>query len=125
SRPFAVVGSRHDPLDEYAVVHVAQPGDFEMRIGNAVHKAVQQLSNGLLTVARVAVELVTWLVEGIDCRLDVVPVLRVGVLLDDCLAALAKAGDVVDRCQYGPPQCLDDPGQVNGVDCRTPGEMPA
>jgi hypothetical protein len=71
------------------------------------------------------VELVTWVVEGIDCRLDVVPVFRVGVLIDDCLAALAKAGDVVDRCQYGPPQCLDDPGRSIGCDCRTVGEMPA
>ena len=43
-----------------------------------------------------------------DSRLDVVPVFRLGVLTDDCLAALAKAGDVVDRCHFGPLRCLDD-----------------
>jgi hypothetical protein len=108
TRPFAVVGSRHKPFDEYAVVQMAQPGGFDMEIGKAVHKALQQLSNGLPTVARVAVELVTWMVEGSDSRLDVVPVFRLGVLTDDCLAALAKAGDVVGRCHSGPLRCLDD-----------------
>src|SRR5262245_58650534 len=106
-RPFAVVGSRNDPLDEYAVVHMTQPGGFDMEVGKAVHKALQQFSNGRLTVAWVAVELVTWMVEGSDGRLDVMPVFCVGVLADDCLAALAKAGDVVDRCHHGPPRCLD------------------
>jgi hypothetical protein len=48
------------------------------------------------------------MVEGSDGRLDVVPVFRLGVLTDDCLAALAEAGDVVYRCHYGPPGCLDD-----------------
>jgi hypothetical protein len=55
-----------------------------------------------LTVARVAVYLVTWMVDG-DCHLDAVPIFRVGVLMDNRLAAVAKAGDVVDRRHNGPP----------------------
>ena len=39
-----------------------------MGVGSAVHKAVQQLSNGLLTVARMTVELVTWMVRTICVR---------------------------------------------------------
>jgi hypothetical protein len=37
---------------------------------------------------------------GVVGRLDVVPVF-LGVLLDDRLAALAKARDVVGRCHFG------------------------
>src|SRR6185437_859027 len=103
TRPFAVVGSRHKPFDEYAVVQMAQPGGFDMEIGKAVHKALQQLSNGLPTVARVTFHHPRYEFNGqSDSRLDVVPVFRLGVLTDDCLAALAKAGDVVDRCHFGP-----------------------
>jgi hypothetical protein len=83
---------RDKPFDDYGVVGMAHLADLGVQIGKAVHHASQQLSNGRLTVARVAVELVTWMVEGSDCRLNVVPVFRVGVLIDDCLAALAKAG---------------------------------
>ena len=87
--------------------------------GNAVHQALQQLSNGRLTVARVAVHLVTWTVEGSDCRLDVVPVLRLGVLLDDCLAALAEAGDVVDALSFWASSMPRRLVSI-GSDCRTP-----
>jgi hypothetical protein len=105
--PFAILGSCDKPFDDYGVVGIAQLDRIDVQIGKAVHKALEQLSNGLLTVARVAVHLVTRTVEGSYCRLDVVPVFRLGVLIDDCLAAQAKAGDVVDRCHYGPPRCLD------------------
>jgi hypothetical protein len=87
---------------------MAHLADIGVEIGKAVHKALQQLSNGLRAVDRFAVELVTRMVEGGDGRLDVVPVFRLGVLTDDRLAALAEAGDVVNRCRYGPPGCLDD-----------------
>src|ERR1700757_2562561 len=97
--------SRDKPFAEYGVVGMAQLAYVDVQIGKGAHEALQQLSNGLLAVAGFAVHLVTRLMEGGDCRLDVVAVFRLGVLIDDCLTALAKAGDVVDRRHFGPPRC--------------------
>src|ERR1700740_3860827 len=93
--------SRDKPFAEYGVVGMPQFAYVDVQMGKGAHEALQQLSNGLLAVAGFAVHLVTRLVEGSDCRLDVVAIFRLGVLSDDCLAALAQAGDVFDRCHYG------------------------
>src|SRR5271169_2519143 len=102
ARPFAVMRAGDDPFYEYTIVHVAQPGGLEVQIGQGVHYALLQLPHSLLAVTRFTIQLVARLVEGGDYRLDVVPVFRLGVLIDDCLAALAKVGAVVDRCHRGP-----------------------
>src|SRR4051794_8030949 len=95
------MGSRDQPFAEYCVVSMTHSADLGVQVGKTGHEALQQLSHGLCTIARDAVHLVTWTGEGSDCRLDIVPVFRLGVLIDDCLAAVAKAGDVVDSCHYG------------------------
>src|SRR5262245_34623978 len=97
------MGSGDKRFAEYGIVGMPHLAEFGVQIGKAVHQALQQLSNGLLTVARVAVNFVTWMMEGSDCRLDVVAVFPLDVLIHDCLATLAKAGDVVDRCHDVPP----------------------
>ena len=78
---------------------------------------MQQLSNGLGTVARGAVELVTGMVEGGDGCLDVVPVFRLGVLFDNRLAALAQAGDVSTAVMMG--LLIVSTASSIGCDCRT------
>ena len=95
------MGSRDNRFAEYGIVGMAHLADVGVEIGKGVHNALQQLSNGLFPVAGDAVELVTRTVEGSDGRLDVVPVFRLGVLTDDCLAALAKGGDVATASSSG------------------------
>jgi hypothetical protein len=91
------MGSRDKDLAEYGVVGMAQLADnVGVQIGEAGHQTLQQFPNGLRAVARDAIQLVTWLVESSDYRLDIVPVLGLDVTVDDLLTALPKPGSFHD-----------------------------